>query len=91
MRNRRRDEIRHNLKDSFKKILHFQTDLNSEKLPEAESKVGIDVGLKVSNSNIYENPKHLRKSEKRLVKLQRDLSRLKKDLKQTKGRLKVAK
>ncbi|MGF7186878.1 IS605 OrfB family transposase [Desulfitispora alkaliphila] len=67
-----------------------------KKLPKAEKKVGIDLGLKefaiCSNGDRYANPKHLRKSEKRLKKLQKDLSRKLKDSKnRTKARLKVAK
>ena len=41
--------------------------------------IGIDVGLKefavTSDGEIFENPRHLRKSEKRLIKYQRSLSR----------------
>ena len=71
-----------------------ETEINN--LPENVSKVGIDVGLKefavLSDGTIYENPKHLRKSEKRLAKLQKDLSRKKKASKNyQKARQKVAK
>lgn len=67
-----------------------------KKMPQLETKVGIDVGLKtfavLSNYKKIENPKHLRKSEKRLTKLQRDLSRKVKGSKnRAKARLKVAK
>lgn len=66
-----------------------------EKLPRLETKVGIDVGVKVfavlSNQSVIENPKHLRKSEKRLAKFQKDLSRKEKgSCNRTKARIKVA-
>ena len=81
---------------SGKYYISILTEAEIEKLPEIDSKVGIDVGLRdfavLSNSKVYENPKHLRKSEKRLVKLQRDLSRKQKGSKnRAKARLKVAK
>jgi putative transposase len=64
-------------------------------LPVLTTKVGIDVGLKtfavLSNGDVIENPKHLRKSEKRLAKLQKDLSRKQKGShNRQKARLKVA-
>lgn len=67
-----------------------------EKMPQLETKVGVDVGIKtfavMSNGKEIANPKHLRKSEKRLAKLQKDLSRKVKGSKnRTKARLKVAK
>lgn len=50
-----------------------------EKLPVADSKIGIDLGIKefciASDGEMIENPKYLCKSEKRLRKLQKDLSR----------------
>ena len=66
-----------------------------EKMPQLETKVGIDVGLKtfavLSNRKEIENPKYLRKSEKRLAKLQKDLSRkIKGSKNRAKARLKVA-
>ena len=66
-----------------------------EKMPQLETKVGIDVGIKtfavMSNGKEIANPKHLRKSEKRLAKLQKDLSRKVKGSKnRAKARLKVA-
>ena len=81
---------------SGKYYISILTETEIEKLPKSNSKVGIDVGLKdfavLSNSKVYENPKHLRKSEKRLVKLQRNLSRKQKGSKnRAKARLKVAK
>jgi putative transposase len=67
-----------------------------EKMPQLETKVGIDVGLKtfavLSNGKKIANPKHLKKSEKRLTKLQKDLSRkIKGSKNRAKARLKVAK
>lgn len=81
---------------SGKYYISILTDTEIEKLPETDSKVGIDVGLKdfavLSNNKVYENPKHLRKSEKRLAKLQRDFSRKQKGGKnRAKARFKVAK
>ena len=66
-----------------------------EKMPQLETKVGVDVGLKtfavLSNRTEIENPKYLRKSEKRLAKLQKDLSRkVKGSNNRAKARLKVA-
>lgn len=71
-------------------------DENIKQLPKSNNKVGIDLGIKdfaiTSYGEIFENPKHLRKSEKRLQKLQRDLSRKKKGSNnRNKARLKVAK
>ena len=65
------------------------------KMPQLETKIGIDVGLKtfavLSNRKEIENPKYLRKSEKRLAKLQKDLSRkVKGSSNRSKARLKVA-
>lgn len=67
-----------------------------EKMPQLETKVGVDVGIKtfavMSNGKEIANPKHLRKSEKQLKKLQKDLSRKRKGSKnRNKARLKVAK
>lgn len=67
-----------------------------QKLPELETKVGIDVGIKtfavLSNNKIIENPKHLRRSEKKLAQLQRNLSRKQKgSSNRAKARIKVAK
>lgn len=51
-------------------------------LPKSERKIGVDLGLKsfaiTSNGEVFDNPKHLRKSEMKLTKLQRSLSRKKK-------------
>ncbi len=81
---------------SGKYYISILTETEVEKLPEIDSKVGIDVGLKdfavLSSGKVYENPKHLRKAEKRLSKLQKDLSRKKKGSKnREKARQKVAK
>lgn len=50
-----------------------------EKLPQINSEIGIDLGIKefaiASDGEMIENPKHFRKSEQRLRKLQKDLSR----------------
>jgi putative transposase len=51
----------------------------TEKLPRADRKIGIDLGLKefviLSDGTKIENPKWLRKTEKRIKKVQKDLSR----------------
>jgi putative transposase len=64
---------------SGKYFVSILVECEIEKLPQLETNVGIDVGIKnfavLSDQSIIENPKHLRKSEKRLAKLQRDLSR----------------
>ena len=67
-----------------------------EKLPKTNNQIGIDLGLKefaiISDGEMIENPRYLRKSEKRLRKLQKDLSRCKKRSKnREKYRVKVAK
>lgn len=67
-----------------------------EKLPQSNSEIGIDLGIKefciTSDGEMIENPKYLRKSEKRLRKLQKDLSRCQKGSKnREKCRIKVAK
>ena len=66
-----------------------------KQLPQLETKVGIDVGIKtfavMSNGVVVENPKHLRKSEKCLAKLQKGLSRKQKgSCNKAKARIKVA-
>lgn len=66
-----------------------------EKLPKANTEIGIDLGIKefaiTSDGEMIENPKYLRKSEKRLRKLQKDLSRCQKGSKnREKCRIKVA-
>lgn len=67
-----------------------------EKLPIANNKIGIDLGIKefviTSDGEMIENPKYFRKSEKKLRKLQKDLSRCQKGSKnREKCRIKVAK
>lgn len=66
------------------------------KLSTADSKIGIDLGIKefciTSDGEMIENPKYLRKSEKRLRKFQKDLSRCTKgSSNRNKCRIKVAK
>ena len=67
-----------------------------EKLPKSENEIGIDLGIKefsiISDGEMIENPKYLRRSERRLRKLQKDLSRCQKGSKnREKCRIKVAK
>lgn len=67
-----------------------------EKHPATDSKVGIDLGIKefaiISDGEMIENPKYLRKSEKKLCRLQKDLSRCQPGSKnRAKCRVKVAK
>lgn len=67
-----------------------------EKLSATDSKVGIDLGIKefaiISDGEMIENPKYLRKSEKKLRRLQKDLSRCQPGSKnRAKCRIKVAK
>ena len=81
---------------SCKYFVSVLVECEIEKMPQLETKVGIDVGIKMfavmSNGKEIANPKHLRKSEKRLAKLQKDLSRKVKGSKnRAKARLKVAK
>lgn len=81
---------------SGKYFISILVDTEIVELTKAETKIGIDLGIKefaiCSNGDKYENPKHLRKSEKRLKKLQKDLSRKRKGSKnRNKLRLKVAK
>lgn len=81
---------------SGKYFISILVDTEIVGLTKAETKIGIDLGIKefaiCSNGDKYENPKHPRKSEKRLKKLQKDLSRKKKGSKnRTKARLKVSK
>lgn len=68
---------------------------DKEKLPEVNSIIGIDLGIKEfaipSHGEPIENPKYLRKSEKKMRKLQKDLSRCKTGSKnREKSRVKVA-
>lgn len=80
---------------SGKYFVSMLVDCKVDKMPVLETKVGIDVGIKtfavLSNQEVIENPKHLKKSEKRLAKLQKNLSRKEKGSKnRIKARLKVA-
>jgi putative transposase len=80
---------------SGKYFVSILVECEIEKLPQLETKVGIDVGIKtfafMSNGKEIANPKHLRKSEKRLAKLQKDLSRKQKGSRnRAKARIKVA-
>lgn len=53
-------------------------DVKIQKLPEAQGKIGIDVGIKsfcsLSTGETIDNPKHLKKLEKKLIRAQRQLS-----------------
>ena len=78
----------------FVSILVKQNEI--EKLPECNTTLGIDLGVKefaiTSDGEMIENPKFLRKSEEKLRKLQKDLSRTKKgSSNRNKARIKVAK
>ena len=80
---------------SGKYFVSILVECEIKQLPRLETKVGIDVGIKIfavmSDGVIVQNPKYLRKSEKRLAKLQKDLSRKQKGSKnKTKARIKVA-
>ena len=81
---------------SGKYYISILVDIEINKLPKIDNKIGIDLGLKefaiTSDGIFYHNPKWLRKSEKKLIKLQRSLSRKKKGSNnRKKARLKVAK
>ena len=64
---------------SGKYFVSIACEVEIEKLPKLNKKIGIDVGLKdfavMSDGEIMSNPKYFRKSEKRLAKLQKDLAR----------------
>lgn len=69
---------------------------DKEELPEINSTIGIDLGIKefaiISDGEMIANPKYLRESEKKLRKLQKDLSRCQKgSANRNKCRIKVAK
>ena len=71
------------------------TDVEIKKLENANSNIGLDLGIKefciTSNGQTIENPKYLKKSLNKLVKLQRELSRKTKgSSNRNKARLKVA-
>ena len=70
-------------------------DIEIENLENANSNIGLDLGIKefciMSNGQIIENPKYLKKSLNKLAKLQKELSRKSKDSSnRNKARLKVA-
>ena len=64
---------------SGKYFVSLACEVDINKLPKINKKVGIDVGLKdfaiTSDGEVISNPKYFRKSEKRLAKLQKDLAR----------------
>ena len=64
---------------SGKYFVSIACEVEIEKLPKVNKKVGVDVGIKefaiTSDGEIMSNPKYFRKSEKRLAKLQKDLAR----------------
>ena len=66
---------------SGKYFISVLTETEIKPLPKTNSAIGIDVGLKdfaiLSNGEIFENPKWLRKLEKKLIREQRKLSRRK--------------
>ena len=71
------------------------TDIEIKKLENANSNIGLDLGIKefciTSNGEIIKNPKYLKKSLNKLAKLQRELSRKSKgSSNRDKARLKVA-
>ena len=70
-------------------------DIEIENLENANSNIGLDLGIKefciMSNGQIIENPKYLKKSLNKLAKLQKELSRKSKDSSnRNKARLKIA-
>jgi len=64
-----------------KYFISIVTETEVKPLPKTNSVIGIDVGLKhfaiLSNGEVFENPKWLRKLEKKLIHEQRKLSRRK--------------
>lgn len=70
-------------------------DIEIENLENANSNIGLDLGIKefciMSNGQIIENPKYLKKSLNKLAKSQKELSRKSKDSSnRNKARLKIA-
>ena len=65
-------------RQSEKWFVCFSCEVEAEPLPSSDKEIGIDVGLLVfaalSNGEVIENPRFLRKDEKALVKAQRKLS-----------------
>ncbi|WP_145950075.1 IS200/IS605 family element RNA-guided endonuclease TnpB [Paenibacillus sp. Y412MC10] len=85
--------VRRNSSGKYFVSILVETEVNP--LPITNRKVGIDVGLKdfavLSNGEVFENPKFLRKLEKKLAREQRKLSRRKKGFSNwEKQRFKVA-
>lgn len=81
---------------SGKYFISILVETNVEPLPKTNKEVGIDVGLKdfavLSNGEVFENPKFLRKMEEKLKREQRILSRrVKGSSNWKKQRVKVAK
>ena len=71
------------------------TDIEIKKLENANSNIGLDLGIKefciTSNGETIKNPKYLKESLNKLAKLQRELSRKSKgSSNRNKARLKVA-
>jgi putative transposase len=66
---------------SGKYFISVLTETEIKPLPKTDSAIGIDVGLKhfaiLSNGEVFENPKWLRKLERKLIREQRKLSRRK--------------
>lgn len=86
--------IRRNPSGKYFVSLLVETDV--QPLPKTNKEVGIDVGLKdfaiLSNGEVFENPKFLRKMEQKLIREQRILSRrVKGSSNWNKQRVKVAK
>lgn len=74
----------------------FSIEYESVKKPIPDKSVGIDMGIKsfavLSNSEVIDNPKYLRKAEKKLQSKQRQLSKKKKgSYNRKRARVKVAK
>ncbi|WP_145949515.1 RNA-guided endonuclease TnpB family protein [Paenibacillus sp. Y412MC10] len=85
--------VRRNSSGKYFVSILVETEVN--RLPKTNKEVGIDVGLKdfavLSNGEVFENPKYLRKLQKKLAREQRKLSRRKKGFSNwEKQRFKVA-
>ncbi|WP_145949629.1 IS200/IS605 family element RNA-guided endonuclease TnpB [Paenibacillus sp. Y412MC10] len=83
------------LNSSGKYFVSILVETEVNPIPKTNKEVGIDVGLKdfavLSNGEVFENPKFLRKLEKKLAREQRKLSRRKKGFSNwEKQRIKVA-
>lgn len=68
--------------DQWFAVLTVEENPSVEPVLQPESIIGVDVGISkfavLSNGEVFENPRHLKRSEKRLATLQRRLSRKKK-------------